>query len=143
MRSTPSARRLASQAAARWLARPSAIPASLGPRQAALGRDDDARAIAVPAGERAGDQPLVVAGARVVQAVRVGGVEERDAGIERRVQDRDGRASSRSGSVDRRMHPMPITRPDASAGHTTWIVAEDLAEDSYQLSAISCHHIAS
>src|SRR5438034_7391851 len=64
-------------------------PAPSGPGQAALGGDDDPRSIAAPRGERARDQALVVAGLLVVPAIRVGGVDKRDAGIERRVQHRD------------------------------------------------------
>ena len=73
---------------ARCLPRPSAAHA-LPAAQAAFRRDHDARSIAIPRGERCGDQPLVMAGLRVVAAVGVGGVEQRDAGGERCVQRGD------------------------------------------------------
>ena len=53
-------RRLAAQASARWRARPSGIHTAVRARHAALGRDDDAAAIAGPRRQRARDQPLVV-----------------------------------------------------------------------------------
>ena len=61
-------------------------PISLRPSQASFGGDDDSRAIAVPAGEGAGDESLVVAALRIVQAVSVRCVEETDSAVERRVQ---------------------------------------------------------
>jgi len=94
-------------------------PASLRTSQTALGGDTDARAIAVPAAEGARNQPLVVSGVVRIEAVRIGGVEERHAGIQCRVKDAHGRVSSRSAAVDSRIQPMPITRPAVSDGHTT------------------------
>ena len=91
MRSTPSARRLASQAATQVARAAVGDPAALGARQPALRRDDDPRAVAVPGCERPGDQPLVVAGLARVEAVGVGAVEEVDPRVEGRVQQRDGR----------------------------------------------------
>ena len=64
-------------------------PVSLRPGQAAFGGDQDARAIAAPCRERAGDEPFVVTGLVCIPAVRVGGVEEGDAGVERGVQHLD------------------------------------------------------
>jgi hypothetical protein len=61
-------------------------PAAVGAGQAALGRDPDARPVARPGRERPGDQPLVVARLALVERVRVGRVEERDPGVERRVE---------------------------------------------------------
>jgi len=66
-------------------------PAALGPRQAALRRDEDPRAVAAPGGERPRDQPLVVAGLAFVEAVGVGRVEEVHARVEGGVQQRHGR----------------------------------------------------
>ena len=65
-------------------------PASLRTSQTALGGDTDARAIAVPAAEGARNQPLVVSGVVRIEAVRIGGVEERHAGIQCRVKDAHG-----------------------------------------------------
>ena len=61
-------------------------PGAVRTRQAAFGRHPDARAVAVPAAERASDQALVVTGLAGIPAVGVRGVEEIDAGIEGRVQ---------------------------------------------------------
>src|SRR6185503_3548962 len=60
-------------------------PTPLRPRQPALGGDEDARAVAAPRRTRARDQPLVMSGVALVPAVRVCGVEERDARVERSV----------------------------------------------------------
>ena len=64
-------------------------PAAVRARQAAFGRDDDAGWVAGPGRERTSDEPLVVTGLMLVPAVRVGRVEERDAGVERGMQDLD------------------------------------------------------
>ena len=116
MRSTPSARQLASQAAIRCRARPSGSHRPSGrvspPLVATVTRDRSP----APCRQRAGDQTLVVAALGVVPAVRVGGVEQRDARVERRVQRWRWRAaSSRSGSVDRRMQPRPTILPCSMA----------------------------
>ena len=114
-------------------------PASLRTSQAALGGDDDARAVAVPAGERARNQPLVVSG--VVPSRQYASAVSRSVTPASNAACRTltARASSRSASVDSRIHPMPITRPDVSGGHTTWIVAEECCAEllSSQLSAVS------
>ena len=52
------------------------------PDDTALGGHGDARAVSRPAGERLGDQPLVVSDVVLIETVDVGRVEERDAGIE-------------------------------------------------------------
>ena len=67
------------------------FPTSAWPGQPAFRGDADARAIARPRRERPGDQALVVAALVLVQAVRIGRVEELDAGVERRMED-GGRA---------------------------------------------------
>ena len=64
-------------------------PVTLRSGQTAFRRDDDARAISGPGVEGGRDEPLVVAGLRGVPAVGVRRVEERNACIERGVQDRD------------------------------------------------------
>ncbi len=64
-------------------------PLPIGPAQPALRGNDDDRSIAMPCGDRFGNQPLVIAGLGVVMAVGVGGVEQRDSAGERRVQRRD------------------------------------------------------
>ena len=65
------------------------FPAAFGPSHAAFGGDGDPRSITRPGRQRARDQPLVVSDVAIVEAVRIGGVEQRDAGIERGVQDLD------------------------------------------------------
>ncbi len=62
-----------------------------------------------PAG-RPSDETFVVAALGVVPAVRVGGVQQGDAGIEGRMNTAIDLTSSRSGSVERRMHPMATGR---------------------------------
>ena len=64
-------------------------PRAIGAPEAALCRDDD---LLLPPRKRARDESLVVADVVVVEAVDVGGVEERDA---RRRTPRAGRESSR------------------------------------------------
>jgi hypothetical protein len=60
------------------------------PGQPALGGDADSRGVAAPGRERATDQPLVVANLRGVPTVGVGSVQERDARVERRLEDGQG-----------------------------------------------------
>ncbi len=57
--------------------------------QSALCRNHEARAIAAPGRERAGDEPLVVADLGIVPAVGIGRIEKRDAGVQRGVQHLD------------------------------------------------------
>ena len=66
------------------------LPSAVRPRDAALGRDGETRAIAGPAPDRPRQQPLVVAEVLVRPAIRVGRVEEGDAGVQRRMQHRHG-----------------------------------------------------
>ena len=63
-------------------------PVALRPRQPTLGRDDDARPIAGPRPQRRGNEALVVTDIAVVVTVGIGGIDERDAGLECRVEDR-------------------------------------------------------
>ena len=94
------------------MARPSVgHPLALRSRQATLGGNDDAGAVAAPCAERARNESLVVADVGVVQAICVSRIEERDAAVERGMQHTDGASSSsRSRSVDSRMQPMPMGR---------------------------------
>ena len=62
-------------------------PAPARARQAALGGDDDGGSIARPARQGASDEPFVVTAFVVRPAIRVRGVEEGDAGIERRMEN--------------------------------------------------------
>jgi len=64
-------------------------PAALRPAEAAFRRDEHARRVDRRRGERLRDQPLVMAGLGVVEAVGVGCVEERDARAQRRVERRE------------------------------------------------------
>src|SRR5256885_1079397 len=61
-------------------------PAALRPGEAPFGGNQDARSVAVPRGERASDQPLVVTDVGFIEAVGVGGIKEGDTRIERRAQ---------------------------------------------------------
>ena len=70
-------------------------PGPARPGQAPLGRNLDARSIAGPVCERRGHESLVVPDLAVVARVRVGGVEQRDTGVERRGDDGDGIARRR------------------------------------------------
>jgi hypothetical protein len=54
--------------------------------------------------QRLGDQPLVVADVRLVEAVHVRRVDQRDPGPQRRVQDLD-RLGLRRSTGDRQRHP--------------------------------------
>src|SRR5438045_1796769 len=60
-------------------------PAARRATEATLGRDLDRRVIPAPAPERLGDHSLVVPDIGVVTAVGVGGVEQPDSTVERRV----------------------------------------------------------
>src|SRR5262245_7547451 len=64
-------------------------PLASRPSPSALGGDDDARTIAVPAAQRVCNQALFVAGLPITEAVRVGRVEEGDTGVERRMEQLD------------------------------------------------------
>ena len=64
-------------------------PLAIRSSQAAFRRNDDARAVTAPACQRPRDEPLVVADVVIVQAIGVGGVEERDAAVECGVQELD------------------------------------------------------
>ena len=64
-------------------------PVSLRAGQAAFRGDQDARAIAAPCGDRAGDEPFVVTGLARIPAIGVGGVEQVDAGVKGSVQHLD------------------------------------------------------
>ncbi len=66
---------------------PVGCPPAVGPRESTFGGDSNARAIAGPGRDGASDQPLVVPDVVRIEAVGVGRVEEREAGIERRVQN--------------------------------------------------------
>ena len=59
------------------------------PSQPAFRRDFDRRPVARPGLEGLGDQPFVVTEIALVVAVRVGGIEQRRARVERRVDDGD------------------------------------------------------
>ncbi len=63
-------------------------PSSARAGEPALGGDAHARPLALPGGERPCDQPLVVPGLARVPAIRVGGVEQGDAGVQGRVHRR-------------------------------------------------------
>ena len=72
------------------MARPSVrLPRAVRPRESALGGHTNARPVPVPRVECPGDETLVVSGLAFVEAVGVRRVEERDAGVEGRVQDGD------------------------------------------------------
>ena len=64
-------------------------PPALRTREAALGGDPNRRPVACPRRQGACDEPFVVTGLAVVQAIGVRGVEEVDAGVERGVQHCD------------------------------------------------------
>jgi hypothetical protein len=73
------------------MARPSVgDPSSVGPRQAAFGGHENAGGIAAPRCDGASNEPLVVPDVVLVESVGVGRVDEANAGIERRMQHRDG-----------------------------------------------------
>ena len=65
-------------------------PLALRSSQASFGANHDAGAVAAPGGECPSDESFVMTGLGVVQAVGVGGVEERDAFVERGMQHLDG-----------------------------------------------------
>jgi hypothetical protein len=90
MRSTPRARRLASQAVRRWRARASATQRPPGRVRPPLVATRILRAVAGPTVGGSGDEPLVVPDVVVIAAVGVGGVDEGEAGLERGPQDRGG-----------------------------------------------------
>ena len=81
-------------------------------RQAALGGDDDVVAAAL---EGLGDQALAVADVAVVARVRVGGVDEADAGVERGVDGAD-RALLVGTPVERHGHLAQADRMDVDSG---------------------------
>ena len=85
------------------LGAPVDLPRAAGPDVAGLGRDEH---LVVAALQRLGDQPLVVADLALVDAVRVGRVDEVDAGVERGVDGADrlllGRSARRGPSASRR-----------------------------------------
>ena len=64
-------------------------PLTVWPGETTLRGDDHPRSVTGPGGQRARDEPLVVSDVALVRAVAVGGVEERDAGVERGVHDGD------------------------------------------------------
>jgi hypothetical protein len=82
-------------------------PVSLRAGQAAFRGDQDARAIAAPCRERAGDEPFVVTDIVCIAAVRVGGVEESDAGVKGGMQylDRAGFVPIGRGGKAHAAHP--------------------------------------
>src|SRR5215475_3977477 len=65
-------------------------PRTLGAANATFGGDDQARPVSVPAGKCASDEALVVADVGVIVTVRVGGVDQSCARVERGVDYRDG-----------------------------------------------------
>ena len=75
---------------------------TLGARDAALGGDHDVRGVARPGAQRLGDDGLVVAHRVPAGRVDVGGVDQSDARVERRVDDRDGLVVRRRGAASGR-----------------------------------------
>ena len=61
------------------------LPTTLRSGHPALGPDDDGVAIAAPRNQSLGEEPFVVSQVVVVETIDVGGVEEGDSGIHRRV----------------------------------------------------------
>jgi hypothetical protein len=100
-------------------------PGSLRARQTALGGDDDARAIAAPCCERARNEPFVVADIVRVPAVRVGGVEQRDAAVERGVQHVD-RARLVPVAFRRKAHAAHADHGAASLPHVALSVSDSV-----------------
>ena len=64
-------------------------PIAARPDEPALGRDANSRSVPGPGRERTGDEALVVAGFVSVEAIRVGRIEQRDSGIEGRMDHGD------------------------------------------------------
>ncbi len=60
------------------------LPTASRPGEPALGGHEHRLAIAAPATQGLGDEPLVVADVGVVEAVDIGGVDQSHAGLERR-----------------------------------------------------------
>ena len=87
-------------------------PAAVGPGEAALRRDQHGSPVALPRGERASEEPLVVAHFGRVVAVCVGGIEKIDTGLER--SSASAVVSSRPASVESRMQPRPSLGPSGS-----------------------------
>jgi hypothetical protein len=79
-------------------------PPAPGPRETALGRDEDPLSPPGPPGQRAGYQRLVVAQLVIVEAIDVRGVDEGDASVERRVNEPDGLGSGWA-ILEREVHP--------------------------------------
>ena len=94
-------------------------PVALGTREAAFGRDENARAVTAsrrrcrprdPCRERPRDEPFVVTGLAVVPAVRVGRIEKGRAGIERGVQH-GGRPGLVAVALGRQPHAAHSNQP--------------------------------
>ena len=80
------------------------IPCAAVAHDAALGGDRHRTAVTAPARERLGDQALVVADLGLVEAVGVGGIDQRDARVERGVNDADGLRLGRPAIGDGEVH---------------------------------------
>ena len=65
------------------------LPATRWSRHAALCRHNDLVPVPLPASKGTGHEPLVMADVLVVEAVDIGGIDERDSGIESRVDHPD------------------------------------------------------
>jgi hypothetical protein len=81
----------------------------------ALGGDQNAAGVAGVGGQRLGDEPLVVTGLPGVQVVRVRGIDQRDARVQRRVDGPDGPVLVRP-ALDRHRH---ATEADGADRHGT------------------------
>ena len=92
------------------------LPRPPGARVAALGRDDHAVAAAA---QRLGDQPLVVADVVARRGVRVGGVDQGHAGVERGV-DRADRLVLVGAAVERERHRAEADREDLGVAERAW-----------------------
>src|SRR5438876_1097225 len=76
---------------------------SATPNDSSFCSDDDPRTVATPGLEGGGDEALVVADIRLVQAVCVGGIDEGDPGVEHGAEHVEGLCFRRA-AVEREMH---------------------------------------
>ena len=92
-----------------------ALPRTTGADESSLGGDDHLLRSAAPSPERAGDEPFVMPDLPVVKAIRVGGVDEGDAGIEGGVENQAG-GGLVGAALDRQGH---AAEPDEGDGWET------------------------